>query len=180
MPPRSKVGSLPQDVRAFVDAVLANNQFGGYEALADALAEKGFAISKSALHRYGAKLEKRLQAVKDSTDAARAIAAQAGDDADERSAAVMSLVQSDIFNILIDLQDAEDDVDAADRLKLRARAAKSIAELSRASVNQKKWMVQVRSRAEAAASKAESLARKGGLSESAAAQIRAAILGIAA
>lgn len=180
MPRRSKVGTLPQDVRQFVDAVLAQNQFGGYDALAAALADKGFSISKSALHRYGAKLEKRLAAIKAATEAARAIADTATDDADDRSAAVMSMVQSDIFNILVDLQDAEDDVDPADRLKLRARAAKSIAELSRASVNQKKWMVQVRERAEAAASKAESLARKGGLSEEAAGQIRAAILGIAA
>ena len=177
MPRRSKVGTLPADLRAFVDAVLANNQFGGYDALAAALEEKGFAISKSALHRYGSRLEKRLQAIKDSTEAARAIAEHAADDADDRSAAVMSMVQSDIFNILVDLQDAEDD--PVDKLKLRSRAAKSIAELSRASVNQKKWMVQVRQRAEAAASKAESLARKGGLSETAAAQIRAAILGIA-
>lgn len=179
MPPRSKVGALPADVKQFVDAVLVGNQFGGYDALSAALAEKGFAISKSALHRYGSKLEKRLQAINDATAAARTIAEHAGDDADNRSAAVMSMVQTDIFNILVDLQDAEDDVDPSDRLKLRSRAAKSIAELSRASVNQKKWMVEVRARAEAAATKADSLARKGGLSEQAAAQIRAAILGIA-
>jgi Protein of unknown function (DUF3486) len=180
VPRRSAVGALPPDVRAFVDQVLVGNQFGGYEALASALAEKGYAIGKSSLHRYGAKLEARMQAVKDSTEAARAIADLARDDADDRSAAVMSMVQSDIFGILVDLQDAEGDVAPADRLKLRARAAKSIAELSRASVNQKKWMVEVRVRAEAAATKAESLARKGGLTEQAAAEIRRAILGIAA
>lgn len=179
MPRRPKVGGLPADIRAWLDAVLVANQFGGYIELEKALADKGISISKSALHRHGSKLERRLQAVKDSTEAAKALAAAATDDADDRSAAVMSMVQSDIFNILVDLQDSEDEVTPTDRLKLRARAATSIAELSRASVNQKKWMVEVRAKAEAAASKAESLARKGGLSEQAAAEIRRAILGIA-
>jgi len=180
VPRRSKVGKLPADIRGWLDAILVGNQFGGYVALEAALRAKGYAVSKSALHRYGSKLERRLQAIRDSTEAARAIAQTAPDEADDRSAAVMSMVQSDIFNILVDLQDSEDDVPHAERLKLRSRAAKSIAELSRASVNQKKWMVDVRSRTEAAAKKAESLARKGGLSEDSAAEIRRAILGIAA
>ena len=179
MPRRSKVGALPDDVRQFVDAVLVGNQFGGYDALAAALDEKGFAISKSALHRYGSKLEQKMNAVKTATEAARALAANVQDDAGDLSAATLGLVQSSLFDVLVNLGEAEEVDDPAERVKLLARAGKAITEASRASVNQKKWMVEVRARAEAAASKAESLARKGGLSEQAAAQIRAAILGIA-
>ena len=180
MPKRSKVGALPADTREWLEAVLVSNQFGGYEELAAALAARGYQISKSALHRHGQQFERRLAAIKEATEAARVIAEHAQDDADDRSAAVMGMVQSDIFHILVDLQDADGDTDPAERLKLRARAAKSIAELSRASVNQKKWMTAVRARAEQAASKADKIARRGGLSAAAADEIRRPILGIAA
>ncbi|WP_290889416.1 phage protein Gp27 family protein [Arenimonas sp.] len=175
---RSSIKALPDDARQFVDRVLLDNQFGGYEALAAALAERGYSVSKSSLHRYGSALEARLQAVKDATEGARALAASVKDDAGDLPAAVLALVQTELFQVLIDLRQADATDDPAERVKLLAKAGKAITESTRASVAQKKWMVEVRARAESAAAKAESLARKGGLSESAAAQIRAAILGI--
>ncbi len=118
MPKRSKVGALPADTRQWLEAVLVSNQFGGYEELAAALEARGYRISKSALHRHGQQFERRLAAIKEATEAARVIAEHAQDDADDRSAAVMGMVQSDIFHILVDLQDADGDTDPAERLKL--------------------------------------------------------------
>ena len=178
MPKRSKVSTLPADVRQWLDRALVEGNFSDYQLLEMTLADKGFTIGKSSLHRYGQQLESRLAAVRASTEAARAVAEAAPDDADLRSAAVMSLVQTDIFNVMVMLQEVET-AEPEERLKLMAKAAKAIAELSRASVNQKKWETVVRERVKSAADAAERIAKKGGLSASSVAEIRKSILGIA-
>lgn len=179
MPRRSKVHALPTDVKAWLDQALAEGNFSGYEALEAELARLGYTIGKSSLHRYGQKLESRLAAVKASTEAARAIAAAAPDDADLRSAAVMSLVQTDTFNVLVALQEAET-AEPAERLKLLARAAEAIATLSRASVNQKRHQAKVQAAAlRDAADKAVAVATQAGLSDESAELIRRKILGVA-
>jgi hypothetical protein len=68
---------LPADVRAEIDARLVAEGFTGYVKHADELRHRGFDVSKSALHRYGKSMEKRLQMLR----AAREISA-AGVDAD--------------------------------------------------------------------------------------------------
>ena len=79
----------------------------------------------------------------------------------------------------MNLQEAESSVDPLERMELLSKAAKSIAEVSRASIANKKWQVEVRTKAELAANKVDAIARKGGLSAEAAASIRREILGIA-
>lgn len=176
---RSKISTLPPDVRAWLDKALAAGNFSGYEQLEALLAERGYSIGKSSIHRYGQALESKLAAVKASTEAARAIAEAAPDDADLRSAAAMSLVQTEIFNVMVALQEADQESEPEERLKLMARAAKPLAELSRASVNQKKWEAEVNAKVKAAADAAERIATKGGLSAGSVAEIRKSILGIA-
>lgn len=146
---RTKVAGLPPDVRAWLDKALADSNFSDYEELEKLLAERGFSIGKSSIHRYGQKLEAKLAAVKASTEAARAIAEAAPDDSDLRSAAVMSMAQTEFFNIFVALQEASAEDDPGKRLKMMGVAAKGISELSRASVNQKKWEAQVRTDARA-------------------------------
>lgn len=192
MPPRSKVGELPADVRAWLDRALADNQFGEYEALSAMLDEKGFAISKSSLHRYGTKLERRLAAIKASTEAAAAIAAATPDEADNRSSAIISMVQTSIFEALLAMQEAEEGGDSTNkqkkqkpiepgkRLAILGLAAKNIGTLARSSVNLKKHQAEVLGKAQAAAAAAEKIAKTGGLSAEAVAEIRRQILGIAA
>lgn len=179
MPVPARVDLLPKEIRAELDRRIVAGGFAGYVALSEWLAEQGYEIKKSALHEHGKNLRRKLEAIKASTQAAAAIAAAAPDDADLRSAAVMSLVQTDIFNVLVALQEAED-ADPEQRLKLMSRAARSIAELSRASVNQKKWQADVRARAQAAAEAAARIAKRGGLSADSVAEIRREILGIVA
>lgn len=101
------------------------------------------------------------------------------DDADLRSAAAMSLVQTEIFNVMVAMQEAGEETDPSERLKLMARAAKPLAELSRASVNQKKWEATVRDKVQSAADAAARIARKGGLTAASVDEIRKSILGIA-
>ncbi|EOC4155598.1 DUF3486 family protein, partial [Acinetobacter baumannii] len=143
------------------------------------LQERGYDISKSSVHRYGQKVEQKLAAVQASTQAAMMIADAAPDDSDMRSSAVLSLVQTELFNALIALQESENpEADPADRIMLMAKAGKGIAEIAKASVNQKKWESEVKERVQAAAKAVDKIAKKGGLSAETAAEIRKQILGI--
>lgn len=145
MAPRSKVESLPEDVRRWLERALTDSGFSGYEALEDMLRDKGYAISKSAIHRYGQKIERRFAAIKASTEAARLLTEGASDDQDARSEAVIALVQTELFESIINLQEATDEeVNEADRLGMLSSAAKNIATLTRASVNLKKFQSDMR------------------------------------
>jgi hypothetical protein len=179
MGPRSKISRLPPPVRAWLDAAIAENNFAQYEILENLLAEKGYTIGKSSIHRHGQQLETKLAAVRASTEAARAFAESAPDDEDKRSAAVIALLQTGLFDTMVALKEAEG-ADPAERIKLLAKAAEPIASLSRASIHQKKYATEVKQRAEAAARAVEKIASKGGLSAEGAAEIRRTILGIAA
>jgi hypothetical protein len=179
MPAPAKIALLPAEVRDELNRRLVQGGFGGLEALESWLEEQGFEIGKSSIGRHSQALKRKLAAIRASTDAAAAIAAAAPDDADLRSAATMSLVQTELFDVLVALQEAEEADDPKDRLKILASAGKTIAEISRASVNQKKWQAEVSAKAEAAAAAAEKIAKKGGLSAKAVDEIRRQILGIA-
>ena len=160
---------------------LTQSGFTGYDDLTQWLSDLGYQISKSSVHRYGQKLEQKLSAVQASTMAAMEIAKAAPDDADVRSQAVMSLIQTELFNAFVELQAANDeDADPAQRIAMLAAAGKGIASIMQASTNQKKWQAEVAKRTQVAAESASKIASKGGLSEQAVQEIRAAILGISA
>lgn len=168
MPPRSKVSTLPAEVRAWLDQALVESNFSGYEALAAALAERGYNISKSALHAYGQSFEERLAALRLASEQARAVVAAAPDDEGAVSEALMRLAQEKLFQLLL-ASDGKLDI---------SKIGKTVAELVKASVVQKKWSTEVRARAEAAAAQVEKIARKGGLNAETVAEIRREILGV--
>lgn len=169
MPPRSKVLSLPAEVKEWLDQALIENNFSQYEALSAALAERGHSIGKSALHEYGQNFEDRLSALRTASEQAKAMVAAAPDDEGAVNEALMRLVQEQIFNSLM-AQDGKVDL---------AKTAKAVAELGRASVVQKKWQAEVRLKAESAAKAVEKIAKKGGLSADTVAEMRREILGVA-
>ena len=182
MPRREAVLSLPPEVKAWLDKRLMAGNFSGYELLEAELKGRGFQISKSAIHRYGKKFERRLAAIKASTEAARMLTEGASDDQDARSEAVIALVQTELFESIVSLQEAsEEDVDPSDRIALLSKAAKNIATLSRASVNLKQYQATVRAEvAKQAAAIAVSEAKGAGLSDEVAETIRRKILGVGA
>ncbi|WP_312360832.1 MULTISPECIES: DUF3486 family protein [Stutzerimonas stutzeri group] len=169
MPPRSKVATLPAEVKAWLDQALAENNFSDYEALAQELTERGYAISKSALHRYGQNFEERLSALKMASEQARAVVAAAPDEEGAVNEALMRLVQEHLFKLLMT---------EGDQIDL-PKVAKAVAELGKASIAQKKWQAEVRAKAEAAATEVEKIAKKGGLDAETVAEIRREILGVA-
>lgn len=147
MAKRSSVTTLPSEVKEWLDRALAENGFANYQLLSDELKSRGFEISKSAVHRYGQQFEERLSALKLASEQARAVVAASPDDENSMNEALMRLVQEKMFSVIMDLE-----VDPA-KLNI-ASLAKSIAELGRASVSQKKWMAEARDLARKEASEA--------------------------
>ena len=145
----SSIDGLPEEDKRWLDQALVESNFSGYQALEDALRERGYQISKSAIHRYGSKIERRFGAIKASTEAARFLVEGAADDQDARSEAVIALVQTELFESIVNLQEAgEEDIDPAERISLLSAAAKNISTLARASVNQKKFRIEEKARIE--------------------------------
>lgn len=179
MPSPSKIDQLPDAVRRELEGRIIAAGFGDYVEHARWLSEeRGHAIGKSAVGAYGQKLERRLSAIKASTEAARMIAAAAPDDADERSNAIISLVQTEIFESLLAMQEAEEEAEPAKRVEILGKAAKNIATLTRASVARNKWAVEARAKVDAAAADVRKLAAGAGVSEETLAAIDARLQGV--
>lgn len=179
MAKRSSVEMLPVEVKQWLDKALAEGNFSGYTQLENLLKDRGFQIGKSSIHRYGQKLESKLMAIKASTQAALAIAQAAPDDADLLNSAVLQMAQTEIFNSLVAMQEADEEHDPEQRLLLMTKAGKGIGEISRASIDVKKHKLEVQEKAKQAAQAVGDKARKGGLTEEAIREIEEQILGIA-
>jgi len=147
---KSTIARLPEEVKAHIEALLARGACTLDELIAElqqrwpGLAHAQELPSRSAVHRYGQKLERRLTAIRASTEAAKLIQAQAGDDKDARSEALTALVQTELFEAILQLQEADDpDVDQAERVGMLSSAAKNIATLTRSSTHLKEFQAKV-------------------------------------
>lgn len=136
MPPRSKVAQLPTDIKSWLDKALAENNFSEYQALSDELKARGYDISKSALNRYGQNFEDRLAALKMASEQAKAIVEASPDDEGAVNDSLMRLVQERLFSMLM-AEDAKVDL---------PKAARAIAELGRATIQQKKFAIEQNAR----------------------------------
>lgn len=184
MPPVSKIATLPDELRAWLHRAIVERGFGDIVSLTEelnALCKAGgvaITIGKSAVGAESQRIKRAQESIRATTEAARLIAEASPDDADQRSAAAMALVQSEMFELLLDVREAEGTDDPADRMAMMDKAALALSRLSRARVNQARWQVDVDARVKAAADNATKLARQGGLSEATIAEIKAGILGI--
>lgn len=180
MSPRSSMELLPENVRREFERRLIENGFANYTELAAWLNEQGFQISRSAVHRHGYKIQRRLQAIKESTEAAKLIVANADDENDSRSEALMALLQNQLFEALVDISEKDSEELAPEaRFDLLSEGGKRIAGLISASTRLKEYQNKVKSRALAAADEVAKAVKKGGLPDDTAEQIRKQILGIA-
>jgi hypothetical protein len=134
MPPPSKIDLLPEDVRAELDRRLIKAAFGSSVKLSEWLAEQGFEISKTTVNERAKNLKRRLSTIVASTDAARMIADVAPDEPADRSNSIIAMLQSDIFETMLSLQQANEEDDPIKRLAILGNAAKHIATLTRASI----------------------------------------------
>ena len=147
---KSTISRLPQDVKSYIEGKLAEGRMTLDELIADvrgrfpAQQQAGDLPSRAAVHRYGQKLERRLSAIRASTEAAKIIQAQAGDSSDARSEALTALIQTELFEAILNLQENDDpDMDPGKRVGMLSAAAKNIATLTRSSVNLKQFQATV-------------------------------------
>lgn len=140
MPKRSKVDALPKALKEWLDSELVKRGFADYEQLAAELKKQGGEVSKSSLHRYGSKFEERMAQLKVSTEQARAVVAASPDDEGAMNEALIRLTQDKLFQVLVEL-----DVDP--KSVNLSKLTKSIADLARSSITQKKWQIEVRTKA---------------------------------
>lgn len=183
MAPRSSMETLPENVRREFERRLIENGFSNYSELANWLNEQGYQISRSAAHRYGQRMERRFNKIKASTEAARIIADGASDKHDNRSEAIVAMLQSELFEVLVDISELDEDeetkLNPLAKFDLISEGARRIGGFVNASTRLKEYQAKTRAKAQAAADEVAKTIKKGGLSDDTAEQIRKQILGIA-
>ena len=171
MPPRSSISTLPKEVQKELNAKLLKSSFSDYDALAIWLQEEGFEISRSAVGRHGQKFKERLESIKKSTEMAKLLASEVGDDEGAMTDAMVRLLQDKLFNLILELE--------TDPKKINVTSlTRSVADLVRASVNQKKWMSEMKSKIRTAANEITKIAKSSGLTAARVEEINNKILGI--
>lgn len=177
MPPKNKVYTLPEPIRAWLDETLAANGGQQFAALEEELKGKGFKISDSSLQRYhSGDLAPRLQALKLATESARTVAAAMGEgDGVTMLSALTALCQERLFSLLMEVD--QDNLDGG----MMAKLARAISELAKASINVKKHVAEARAKAlEEAAATIEKSAAQAGVSPDTIQRIRRDVLRMAA
>ena len=186
---KSTISRLPSDVKSYIEGKLAEGRLTLDELITNvrgrfpAQAQAGDLPSRAAVHRYGQKLERRLSAIRASTEAAKIIQAQAGDNSDARSEALTALIQTELFEAILNLQEEDDPekpMDAGERVGMLSAAAKNIATLTRSSVNLKQFQAMVeedtrRKVLEEQRIKLDAMGTKGGVTEDTKKAIREAL-----
>ena len=185
MPPVSKIAKLPDDVRQWLHQTFVERAFGNIEGVTEELRAKlqeaGIAIyiGKSAVGAESQKVKRAQESIRATTEAAKLIAETSKDDGDDRSAAVMAVLQSDMFEILLKMREAGEEVDDDLRLGRLVDASLAMARLSKSRIAQAEWRGEVMKRAKAEAAAITKIAKDGGMSKERVDEIRSRILGIA-
>lgn len=150
---KSSIARLEPEIKAYIEAMLATGSMTLDEMIADLqaryplAAQAGSLPSRSAVGRYGRKLEQRLSSVRATTEAMRLVREHAGDEMDARSEALMAMVQTELFDAMMALKEADDpDIDPGERLALLSTAGKHLATLTSGSVRLKRYQAEAEER----------------------------------
>lgn len=171
----SKVGSvsrLPEEDRRWIERQLLERNFSDYDGLVALLSEKGLEISRSALGRYGKGFKSHCEHIRRVTDMAQMLTAEIGDEGNTIGDAALRSMQAQLLDALPDYDWSKIHEMDPNELSL------SISRLSRAGVNQKKWMAEVKTKVKEAADNIEKIAEGAGASDESIALFRKEILGI--
>ncbi len=182
MPKRSSVYELPPEVRDQLNERLVGTGFQGYDDLAGWLADQGYQVSRSAVHRYGKDLQDEFEMamgdVRKTTELAKAYTENDNDTQGSLVDATARIVQEQLLRITIALRKAEHEPEKA--AKYMASVTHALADIGRMSLGQKKWASEVRKQvATEAAERAAAFAKKGGMSKKMVGDLRRELLGIA-
>ena len=158
---------LPLELRKAVNRLLLEPGTT-YDDVAKFLNAKGYDISRSSIGRYGKKFLEAYQNIKQFEDQARAITSGVDDGMPMEEAVGKMLLQK----VMAALVDGSADITENSRL------IADVAKLQSAHIQMAKWKDDLEKRARSAADAVDKIAKKGGLSDAAAEQIRKKILGV--
>lgn len=185
MPPVSKIAKLPPELRKWLDEALVQRAFGDINGITDELKELclaggvAFTIGKSAVGEHSLRVKRAQETIAATTRSMQLIATMSRDDADLRGEALNAKISTDMFEALLDAQQAADEEDPAKRIALLNKASLAAARLTTTSVRQRQHRHEVEERAKAAANAVAKIAKQGGMTADQVREIRAQILGVA-
>jgi hypothetical protein len=166
---------LPVKIRAQLEKRLTEKTFHSYEDLSQWLSGLGYEISKHTIHRYARRFKPQAAAITFATAQARAVAKASPGEEGMMIEALKRLLHQKLFTTLFENSEG---LDQADLMRL----AKTIGELSRATIDEQRAQAEAQDLLErpprSAQEKLSALEGAGGLSKSAANQIRDLLLGI--
>jgi hypothetical protein len=176
-----KIKKLPPDLKEQLDKMLTEGTLHSCRQLAKWLGDNGFEISHAAIHKYGQKFERRLEAIRMATEQARIVCEQFKDDDIQLQTALLRLVQTRLFEVLAAANErakrsAKEGDETIATVNVTA-LARSVSGLVKAETEHQRSAERMRAGVAAAGKKIEE-ARAKGLSKEAADQIRAVLLEI--
>lgn len=160
---------LPREVRAEVDRLLLEPGVT-YDDITAFLRERGHDISRSAIGRYGKEFMTAYQRLRQVEDQAKSLVSEAGD----------GLVLEEAASKLFAQQILEALVNNSMDVREKAKLIDAFAKLQASSTMREKFKSEIRKQVVKVADEAVKTAKKGGLSDEAANEIRKKILGIGA
>jgi hypothetical protein len=184
---RDKIKRLPEKLREELERKLREDDFDSYRELSKWLSTEGHRVSHAALQKHHVKFEQHLEAIKLATAQAREIVKASPDDDNQIAEALLRLVQTSLFEVLVELKQQRAGVLQSEPGKNPpninlAVLGRTVANLGRAAIAQKRWIAEtratVREKVGAAKKRLQKAAKSSGLSQQAAEQIRAMLAGI--
>jgi len=177
-----KIKKLPPDLKEQLDKMFTEGTLHSCRQLSKWLGDNGFEISHAAIHKYGQKFERRLDAIRLATEQARIVCERFKDDDDEQMhGALMRMVQTRLFEVLGSSNEREKGTAKEGGATIApvniTALARSVSGLARAETEHRKWADRARAGVAEAEKRVEE-ARAKGLSPDAADQIRAVLLEI--
>jgi hypothetical protein len=181
-PPKTwKIKRMARDLKEQLDALLREGTMHTSLQLQKWLADNGFEISRRCIDDYRHNFERQLDSVRLATEQARMVCEQfKGDDA-QMQGALMRLVQTRLFEILVVAKEKETSRKKRTSPTVAAvnvgALARCVSGLVKAETEHQKWAEHMRAGVAAVAQKVEE-ARNKGLSKEAADQIKAVLMEI--
>jgi hypothetical protein len=176
-----KIRRMPKDLKKQLDSMLHAGTMHTSLQLSKWLGDNGFEISRQCIDEYRHKFERRLDAVRLATQQARLVCKQFKDDDMQMQSALMRLVQTRLFEVLVV---AKEEVNSPGNQQSPTVAAVNVPALARcvsglvkAETEHQRWAERARAGVAAVEQKVEE-ARTKGLSKEAADQIKAVLMEI--
>jgi Protein of unknown function (DUF3486) len=172
-----KIKRLPPDLKEQLDKMLTEGTLHSCRQLAKWLGDNGFEISHAAIHKYGQKFERKLEAIRLATEQARIVCENFKSDDAQMQDALLRLVQTELFQVLSAVHGKESRGEAAVAPVNLGALARCVSNLAKTETELRKRAEIVRAGVATAKEKIDEASVKG-LSKGTVEQIKAVLMEI--